>query len=226
MECRKRFHEKQVHRKLVGRQPSTPWACDECGRILANKYSFKQHKFLVHEREIKYYCDKCGKGFPLLSYLIQHSEVNHPKNEPLACAEDNCYKTFKTKDSLRRHTFIHEQNREFCCEFCSKKFIHIVSFKRHLREHKNGKRVFECEVCNKIVSSTTSLQDHMRIHTGEKPFPCPYCVKTFVSNKQLKVHIVVHTKEKRHICKICDKRFTQRGPLKSHFLKNHPNEVL
>ncbi|CAG9763082.1 unnamed protein product [Ceutorhynchus assimilis] len=225
MKCRKRSHERSVHQKTAKRRPKgKPWTCNECGRVLANKFSFKQHKLLVHERELNFCCDKCGKGFPLLSYLTQHEQVNHPTSEPLTCPD--CDKRFKTRDALRRHQHVHSDNREFHCEVCPKKFIHITSFKRHLREHKNGRKIFACEVCRKIVTSTSSLQDHMRTHTGEKPFNCTHCDKTFVTNKQLKVHIVVHTKEKRHLCKVCDKRFTQRSTLKAHFLKNHPGETL
>ncbi|XP_030752797.1 zinc finger protein 99-like [Sitophilus oryzae] len=225
LECRRREHEKRVHTKTTPKR-EIPWVCDDCGKVLANQYIYEGHKIICHPSEINCYCVKCGKAFPSLSYLQQHDLANHSDREPFFCSETDCGKIFKTKYNLKMHKLIHDKNRQFVCGHCAKVFIHVASFKRHLKEHKEGKKLYQCEVCLKTVTSNDSLKIHMRIHTGEKPFKCSYCEKAFASKLLLKTHIVVHTKEKRYVCRICDKGFTQRGTLRVHFSKNHPSEVL
>ncbi|RXG70504.1 hypothetical protein Avbf_00228 [Armadillidium vulgare] len=41
-----------------------------------------------------------------------------------------------------------------------------------------------------------NLQQHMKIHYGEKPFSCPYCSHRTVQKANLRKHIfLVHRKE-------------------------------
>lgn len=46
-----------------------------------------------------------------------------------------------------------------------------------------------CHLCQKNFSSTSSLQIHMRTHTGERPFVCSVCQKAFTTKGNLKVLI-------------------------------------
>lgn len=46
-----------------------------------------------------------------------------------------------------------------------------------------------CHLCQKNFSSTSSLQIHMRTHTGERPFVCSVCQKAFTTKGNLKVRI-------------------------------------
>lgn len=47
-----------------------------------------------------------------------------------------------------------------------------------------------CHLCQKNFSSTSSLQIHMRTHTGERPFVCNVCQKAFTTKGNLKVRFV------------------------------------
>lgn len=228
LDSRKRTHIKRSHDRVPPIRDYAKFQCPKCGKCLANKQSYDLHLNVVHNRVDRFYCDQCGKGFPLLGYLVQHQKVNHFEVDvkPFSCPHPDCTKTFRTKDMCRTHQLVHDTDRKFECFECSKVYIHLLSFKKHLREHKTGKKVFKCELCDKMVTSSTSLRDHFRTHTGEKPFQCPHCEKTFVNKKHLKIHSVVHTKEKKYECRICGKKYTQRSTLRGHFLKNHPEDDL
>ena len=60
------------------------------------------------------------------------------------------------------------------CDLCLMTFADASSLKRHGLVHKEGGD-FPCEVCGKVLKKRDSLNDHMRIHTGEKPYQCQYC---------------------------------------------------
>ena len=71
--------------------------------------------------------------------------------------------------SLTRHQKIHEQLKEFECEFCKKTFTE----KRYLQAHVNSlhsneaapeKRHYTCNICGATFSENSSLRFHEKIH--------------------------------------------------------------
>lgn len=67
-----------------------------------------------------------------------------------------------------------------------------------------------CHLCQKNFSSTSSLQIHMRTHTGERPFVCSVCQKAFTTKGNLKVsasftclnfgNVVRYTHNNMYVC--------------------------
>jgi len=49
-----------------------------------------------------------------------------------------------------------------------------------------------CQICRKILQSSFALEQHMRIHTGERPFECHVCGKRFNLKGNLSKHMVTH----------------------------------
>ena len=86
--------------------------------------------------------------------------------------------------------------KEFLCDFgsCTNKYKTKYSLKRHYLSHM-GVRQHKCPFCEKRFSLAQYLQEHMFIHTGEKPFTCkfPGCGKKFRQAGKLSIHKKQHS---------------------------------
>ena len=88
-----------------------------------------------------------------------------------------------------------------------------------------GKQVpAHCKYCGKVFKYRHNMEEHMRIHTGEKPFSCNICGKQFRHQSTVLAHIKIHTGEKVG-CKICGKEFSRMSTLKEHE-RGHTGERL
>jgi uncharacterized Zn-finger protein len=107
------------------------------------------------------------------------------------------------------------RERHFICNVCKKSFTDRLNLENHTRVH-TGEKPFSCKVCEKKFSQRYSLNMHLRVHTGEQPFSCKLCNKRFSQSSNLKCHMAVHSEERHFSCEVCKKLFPLRSTLKRH----------
>nr|XP_049597371.1 zinc finger protein 771 isoform X37 [Syngnathus scovelli] len=107
------------------------------------------------------------------------------------------------------------QTKHRQCSHCGIFFAHSSSLKQHMRMH-TRKNFFFCSDCSQKLSRRKHLTVHTRIHTGEKPFSCSVCGQKFSEKGSLKSHTRIHTGEKPFSCSVCGQKFSQSGHLKRH----------
>ncbi|XP_022056585.1 zinc finger protein 157-like [Acanthochromis polyacanthus] len=114
------------------------------------------------------------------------------------------------------------------CHICNYIFTKKTVLTWHLKTHESksqdSKGNFDCHICGKHIPCQSNLQNHMRVHTGERPYSCHFCGKCFKLKGHMTEHIRTHTGEKPFSCHICDKSFNRGSTLRKHVLAKHKEE--
>ncbi|XP_067122570.1 zinc finger protein 271-like [Centruroides vittatus] len=105
--------------------------------------------------------------------------------------------------------------KQFLCKHCKKNFKTNQQLQNHERIH-TGEKPYSCDECEKKFAVKSNLIAHRRIHTGEKPYSCDECEKKFAVKSNLIAHRRIHTGEKPYSCDECKKKFTRKESLMAH----------
>ncbi|XP_017351139.1 ras-responsive element-binding protein 1 [Ictalurus punctatus] len=84
----------------------------------------------------------------------------------------------------------------FICPLCDKNCQTQHHLTMHIRQHNTeiGGNDHSCSICGKALSSASSLDRHMLVHSGERPYKCSVCGQTFTTNGNMHRHMKIHDK--------------------------------
>ena len=61
---------------------------------------------------------------------------------------------------------------------------------------KLGAGIHKCPICFKIMRTKQHMEEHIRLHTGEKPFKCRFCDYRSAQKSNIYVHVKAKHPEK------------------------------
>ncbi|KAF9365227.1 hypothetical protein BGX34_010872 [Mortierella sp. NVP85] len=81
----------------------------------------------------------------------------------------------------------HEDERQFKCHECPKRFLRQYNLNAHLKTHLLL-RAHMCDECPRAFLRPYDLSRHQRIHSKDKPYSCRICNMTFIRNDAIWRH--------------------------------------
>ena len=99
----------------------------------------------------------------------------------------------------------------------------IVLVISHIKNHHEKK---QCTDCGKMFADVKMKCHIFSKHRAisDRPLKCEFCGKGFIFKKQLQEHLNIHTGEKPHLCKFCGAAFNATGSRHNHERLVHLNK--
>jgi len=110
------------------------------------------------------------------------------------------------------------------CPICLKVFRVASYLRKHLQTTHNQAKNEICRFCSASFKDRTSLKNHIKGHTDERPFPCTRCNKSFRRKESLVYHENSHDNKRSIICSHCGKNFRNLRDMRSHEALKHSSQ--
>jgi hypothetical protein len=183
----------------VEESPNGKFQCNVCKKFVSCRRNLHNH-MLIHMNVKPAKCLICGLHFRTMDTLKKHKVKSHGPNSPFKCSLCPC--RFSQLQGLTMHTTMHHSNKpkpvnkttmssrqfpkikqepdlELSRMDNDQEYNEISTPRVDLNKARTKDGNWKCAVCGKILKKGLHLQNHMRIHSGEKPHRCNLCSARF-----------------------------------------------
>ncbi|KAF9809274.1 hypothetical protein SFRURICE_015737 [Spodoptera frugiperda] len=178
--------------------------CEDCGRSYLHWTYLQVHRRMKHANEnFLYKCNQCELTFPNRIPCRDCSEVL-PNKTALYKHRKKEHSDGATRPNTKTGPYTNEESNSGggACTRCHATFTHAADLHKHVNEQ------------------------HLRVHTGERPFPCDVCGVAFRRSTAMRNHRLIHTGVRAWACGRCPKRFRIRSDLRTHLRLKHPATIV
>ena len=244
-QCYQKMSSFEAYQEHVKDHHNGKWKyrCGHCPipELFDSKQDCLDHTSSVHGRKsgkrkiidnVKFNCQYCEKEFRFKKDMYHHIYEEHEEvvKGPMTC--EQCGKILIGRSNLKKHQ--DNVHNETTCAECGKMVkvgkLHYHNYQHHTA---NEDKKYKCPRCARGFVNQQGRDDHINVHTGEKPHKCKYCPATFASVGTLAMHHRAHLGIKRKPkpksdvpeqtlpCHQCGKIFRGRAKLKIHEQHHH-----
>ncbi|XP_034838121.1 zinc finger protein 260-like isoform X21 [Maniola hyperantus] len=195
------------------------FVCEKCDAGFINRKSLRVHQ--DQHAEGKFKCALCTDVFSTLAKQKLHIRSAHKpakfRNRCRICNE--LFKDYQKK--LKHMREVHQVQKTQKCSACERIFTTRKSYSIHMQRDHLMERRHKCLVCDKSFFESTSLKEHMKVHTGERDFQCDVCLKRYGRKTTLREHMRIHADDRRFKCECCGQAFVQKCSWRGHMRAKH-----
>lgn len=178
-----------------------PFICLKCDKSFLNRGALIAHS-VTHQKKAaradkdrKFQCRYCKRGYCRLEQLRRHVEAVHPDLDIIVAL-----------DGL--------ENERFECPICDASYTRIEKLDLHMMTHDDTP--FHCDRCDMAFKSRRELRNHDVCKADVVMVACEICPQTFTSERLRDLH-TEHVHDSRVFsCPDCDREFDTRNRLVSH----------
>ncbi|XP_050329810.1 transcription factor grauzone-like isoform X1 [Bactrocera neohumeralis] len=139
-----------------------------CCNLRFNKRSLYADHIQLHKNPDFFKCCICNKQLISRKNYAHHMHSLHPAEENLQFACKLCPKKFSKKYILDTHIKTRHMPKDHICNICDKAFSRIWILEQHEKAVHRNEFESVCEICGKRLRNAANLQYHMdNIHNTE-----------------------------------------------------------
>ncbi|KAF5280818.1 hypothetical protein FQA39_LY17965 [Lamprigera yunnana] len=258
LEMKYQYEDDSPHSNSEQKLKRYRWSCNKCNQMFVTVRELREHRKVHRKQEnmvqYSYKLDKDGDMFICLTCDAECKTKEEMEKHVLQHEEkficDVCKESFLKPYEYTCHLFNHDPSKGFSCPFC--KYPVTIYIHGTYLNPSHQKKQHECNICLKSFKWYSSLTNHIKTHSEERPFKCGECSKCFKSLKILNSHTSTHSgvlyqcdicfkdfkakhrlelHKSRHdskfdaFCSMCSQGFYSRQDLNEHLLKVHNNKL-